>query len=90
MATSASLLTCRLETGRTHQIRVHMAHIGHPLVGDAVYGGGFLTKARRCYPAAAGARSKAFHRQALHARLLQFRHPRTEAFSNLRRNGQRI
>jgi RluA family pseudouridine synthase len=37
----ASLVTCRLETGRTHQIRVHMAHIGHPLIGDGIYGGGF-------------------------------------------------
>ena len=42
---SASLLACRLETGRTHQIRVHLAHIGHPLLGDDVYGPGFKTKA---------------------------------------------
>jgi 23S rRNA pseudouridine1911/1915/1917 synthase len=41
----ASLLACRLETGRTHQIRVHLAHIGHPLMGDAVYGPHFKTKA---------------------------------------------
>ena len=41
----ASLLSCRLETGRTHQIRVHLAHIGHPLLGDDVYGPGFKTKA---------------------------------------------
>src|SRR5262249_46832405 len=41
----ASLIACRLETGRTHQIRVHLASIGHPLLGDAVYGGGFKTKA---------------------------------------------
>ena len=41
----ASLLSCRLETGRTHQIRVHLAHIGHPLLGDETYGTGFKTKA---------------------------------------------
>ena len=41
----ASLLACQLETGRTHQIRVHLAHIGHPLMGDAVYGPHFKTKA---------------------------------------------
>ncbi len=41
----ASLLACRLETGRTHQIRVHLASIGHPVMGDNVYGGGFRTKA---------------------------------------------
>ena len=41
----ASLLACRLETGRTHQIRVHLAHIGHPLLGDDIYGPGFKTKA---------------------------------------------
>ena len=41
----ATLVACRLETGRTHQIRVHLAHIGHPLLGDSVYGAGFKTKA---------------------------------------------
>ena len=45
LAGAASLATLRLETGRTHQIRVHMAHIGHPLIGDRTYGGGFFTKA---------------------------------------------
>jgi 23S rRNA pseudouridine1911/1915/1917 synthase len=75
---SASLLTCRLETGRTHQIRVHMAHIGHPLVGDAVYGGGFMTKAETL-PDELRTAVKAFRRQALHARLLRFKHPRSGA-----------
>jgi 23S rRNA pseudouridine1911/1915/1917 synthase len=70
----ASLLSLTLETGRTHQIRVHLAHIGHPLVGDFVYGAGFLTKAERL-PAELKGRVKAFGRQALHARLLSFAHP---------------
>jgi 23S rRNA pseudouridine1911/1915/1917 synthase len=74
----ASLIECRLETGRTHQIRVHLAHLGHPLIGDSVYG-----RARhpprpkneaeeRAYSAAAE-----FPRQALHAWLLGFLHPST-------------
>ena len=54
---------CVLETGRTHQIRVHMAHIGHPLLGDMVYG--------------AGKPEKGLEGQCLHARELKFRHPRT-------------
>lgn len=57
-------LQCRLETGRTHQIRVHMAAQGHPVLGDPVYGG-----ARKGFPELAG--------QCLHARRLTFRHPRT-------------
>jgi 23S rRNA pseudouridine1911/1915/1917 synthase len=72
----ASLLACRLETGRTHQIRVHLAHIGHPLLGDATYGGGFKTKAVRLPPAAAEALA-ALGRQALHAYLLAIAHPIT-------------
>ncbi len=72
----AALLRCRLETGRTHQIRVHLAHIGHPLVGDAVYGGGFLTKAETL-PRELKSAVKTFPRQALHARLLRFQHPRS-------------
>ena len=57
-------IQCRLETGRTHQIRVHMAALGHPVLGDLVYGG-----QRKGFPELAG--------QCLHARRLTFRHPRT-------------
>ena len=72
----ASLVECRLETGRTHQIRVHMAHIGHPLLGDTVYGAGFRTKAN-LLPEEARKVVNGFGRQALHAFMLQFEHPRT-------------
>ncbi|RFC67837.1 MULTISPECIES: RluA family pseudouridine synthase [Mesorhizobium] len=72
----ASLVECRLETGRTHQIRVHMAHIGHPLVGDRDYGQAFRTKANRL-PEPLQQMVKDFPRQALHARLLAFEHPTT-------------
>jgi 23S rRNA pseudouridine1911/1915/1917 synthase len=72
----ASLLACRLETGRTHQIRVHLAHIGHPLLGDAVYGPHFKTKASQLGPQAQAALT-ALGRQALHAYLLAVEHPRT-------------
>jgi 23S rRNA pseudouridine1911/1915/1917 synthase len=70
----ASELECRLETGRTHQIRVHMAHIGHPLIGDPEYGAGFRTKAN-ALPDETRTRVAALGRQALHACLLQFEHP---------------
>ncbi|TIT23768.1 MAG: RluA family pseudouridine synthase [Mesorhizobium sp.] len=73
---TASLVECRLETGRTHQIRVHMAHIGHPVIGDPEYGQAFRTKANRL-PEPLRSKVKAFPRQALHARLLAFRHPDT-------------
>jgi 23S rRNA pseudouridine1911/1915/1917 synthase len=72
----ASLLTCTLETGRTHQIRVHLAHIGHPILGDATYGTGFRTKASRLNPEARAA-LEALGRQALHAYLLAIEHPET-------------
>ena len=72
----ASLLACQLETGRTHQIRVHLAHAGHPLLGDSVYGPHFKTKARQL---GAGGKEAltALGRQALHAYLLALEHPRT-------------
>jgi 23S rRNA pseudouridine1911/1915/1917 synthase len=72
----ASLIACRLETGRTHQIRVHLAHIGHPLLGDSVYGAGFKTKAARLSSDAQAA-LKRLGRQALHAAALGFEHPIT-------------
>jgi 23S rRNA pseudouridine1911/1915/1917 synthase len=69
----AAQIECRLATGRTHQIRVHLAHLGHPLIGDPVYGTRAGRSAARTGPA--GARIAAFNRQALHARLLGFTHP---------------
>ncbi len=72
----ASLIACRLETGRTHQIRVHMASTGHPLLGDSVYGGGFKTKAAHLSEGARQALA-ALDRQALHASTLGFEHPVT-------------
>ena len=74
----AALLACQLETGRTHQIRVHLAHIGHPLMGDAVYGPHFKTKASHLGPRSQAALS-ALGRQALHAYLLALEHPQTGA-----------
>lgn len=65
----ATLIECRLETGRTHQIRVHLASIGHPLVGDPVYG------RKKC----GDERLDTFPRQALHAFRLVLRHPETAA-----------
>jgi 23S rRNA pseudouridine1911/1915/1917 synthase len=72
----AALLACQLETGRTHQIRVHLAHIGHPLMGDAVYGPHFKTKASHLGPRSRAALT-ALGRQALHAYLLALEHPKT-------------
>lgn len=71
---AAALIQCRLETGRTHQIRVHLSHIGHGLIGDPVYGG------RRKLPlSVTGADyAAAFDRQALHAETLGFVHPVTQ------------
>ncbi len=68
-----SLLQCQLETGRTHQIRVHMAHVGHPLLGDPLYGGG-LKLPRGATPELIAV-MRGFRRQALHAERLAFTHP---------------
>ena len=73
---AASLVRCRLETGRTHQIRVHMAHIGHPLLGDGTYGSGFAASKSKLTEKARQALA-ALDGQALHATLLGFDHPRT-------------
>jgi 23S rRNA pseudouridine1911/1915/1917 synthase len=70
----ASLLACRLETGRTHQIRVHLASIGHPVMGDQTYGSGFRTKAALLTPGAQAALAD-LGRQALHAHILSVKHP---------------
>ena len=70
-----SLIQCNLETGRTHQIRVHLAHIHHPLVGDPLYGGG-LKLPKGATPELTAA-LRGFRRQALHAERLAFEHPVT-------------
>jgi 23S rRNA pseudouridine1911/1915/1917 synthase len=67
----AALVECRLETGRTHQVRVHMASIGHPLLGDPVYGGSGKTHGKLLS-------ELGFRRQALHATELGFTHPVTK------------
>jgi 23S rRNA pseudouridine1911/1915/1917 synthase len=72
----ASLLACTLETGRTHQIRVHLASIGHPILGDGVYGPGFRSKAA-LLPESAQSALADLGRQALHAHILAFEHPVT-------------
>jgi 23S rRNA pseudouridine1911/1915/1917 synthase len=74
-----TLLECRLETGRTHQIRAHLSHIGHPLLGDQLYGKGFLASARRL-PEAPRLALEKLGRQALHAGVLGFEHPVSAKF----------
>ena len=70
----ASLIECTLETGRTHQVRVHLAHIGHPLIGDPLYGAGLKSKLRTLPEPLRGLLA-ALPRQALHAARLAFIHP---------------
>jgi 23S rRNA pseudouridine1911/1915/1917 synthase len=79
----ASLLACRLETGRTHQIRVHLAAIGHPLLGDDTYGAGFRTKSG-LLPEKAQEALAALARQALHSHLLTVKHPTTGEYLTFR------
>ncbi len=71
-----SLIECTLETGRTHQIRVHMAHIGHPVLGDKLYGTGMKSRAVHLSDPQKAALD-ALDRQVLHAAALGFEHPRT-------------
>jgi 23S rRNA pseudouridine1911/1915/1917 synthase len=76
----ASLVECRLATGRTHQIRVHLASIGHPILGDPLYGRARPAKARKGHPKPDETRIRNairdLGRQALHAYLIGFEHPR--------------
>ncbi len=74
--TLVTRVTCYLETGRTHQIRVHMTHIGHPVLGDPTYGTGQRTRASKLSLQARTALEQ-LNRQALHAHLLGFEHPET-------------
>ena len=82
---TASLIVCRLETGRTHQIRVHLTSIGHPLIGDKQYGESPL---KNCsgLPVELIQTIKSFRRQALHAELLGFKHPVTEKWCEFKTN----
>ena len=77
-----SLLSCRLETGRTHQIRAHLKYIGHPLFNDSTYGGDKILKGTvfSKYKSFVDNCFKIMPRQALHARSLGFVHPRTRKF----------
>ncbi|OHC83159.1 MAG: RNA pseudouridine synthase [Rhodospirillales bacterium RIFCSPLOWO2_12_FULL_67_15] len=85
LAGAISLVECRLATGRTHQIRVHMAGLGHPIVGDPNYGGAATARRLAALPRALAAKIGSLHGQALHARSLAFAHPadgRTMSFSS--------
>jgi 23S rRNA pseudouridine1911/1915/1917 synthase len=76
---ACDLVRVKLETGRTHQVRVHLAHAGHPVVGDPVYGGGGSRRVSGAARSAAVAIERATPRQALHAAWLGFAHPATGA-----------
>ena len=75
-----SLIECELETGRTHQIRAHMKHIGHPIFCDKTYGGNMIVKGNRFtnYKRFVENSFKLINRQALHAKSLGFVHPKTK------------
>ena len=75
---AAALLECRLHTGRTHQIRVHLSHLGAPLIGDPLYGKQRALQAGGPHAEDAAAAARAFPRQALHAAVLGFTHPITK------------
>ena len=79
----AAMVACRLETGRTHQIRVHLAAIGHPLLGDETYGSGFRTKAG-LLPEKTKEALAALGRQALHSHILSVKHSATGEFLTFR------
>lgn len=73
---ATAIVRVRIHTGRTHQIRVHLSHAGHPVAGDELYGG--VARSRRCEPGARAALAR-LDRPALHSRRLGFVHPRTGA-----------
>ena len=79
----ASLLACTLETGRTHQIRVHLASIGHPVMGDTTYASGFRTKIA-LLPVKAREALEALGRQALHSHILTVKHPMSDQILRFR------
>lgn len=79
----ASLVECTLKTGRTHQIRVHLSHLGHPVIGDALYGSGFRSKSRLLRAEAQSA-IIFLNRQALHAAVLGFLHPISRKYLQFR------
>ena len=71
-----SLISCKLQTGRTHQIRVHMSSIGHSLIGDKIYGGfPKQNKTKNSIQKNVITKCKSFSRQALHSKTLTFQHP---------------